>query len=282
MEGPLLFNTDQPVLFFAHACYTAGMKAFFCVLALGWLVFPLFGCVRTQPALAQPSSLDGARKIVIVLTSHDRKGDAPSGYFLSEATHPHKVFTEAGYAVDFISPKGGKAPVDGFDLEDAINARFWNNALTRSAVENTRRPSEVRAGEYAALFFAGGHAAMWDLPDNPEIAALTQAIYEAGGVVGAVCHGPAGLLNVKLGDGRYLVSGKDVSAFTNDEEKAVKLDKVVPFFLADRLQERGARHLGAPNFEAQVVVSERLVTGQNPASAMGVAEEMVKLLSNRP
>jgi len=240
-----------------------------------WVVL-LTGCVRMTHS---PPSPLGMRRVLIVLTSHDRKGNEPSGFFLSEATHPYKVFTEAGYAVEFVSPKGGKAPVDGFDLSDEVNARFWNDAKNRSAVENTLRPSQVRARDYNALFFAGGHAAMWDLPDNREIAHLTQAIYEAGGVVGAVCHGPAGLLNVKLSDGSYLVAGKEVSAFTNDEEKAVNLDRVVPFFLADQLVERGARHRGAPNFEPQVIVSERLVTGQNPASATGVAREMVKLLS---
>lgn len=223
-----------------------------------------------------------ASKILIVLTSHDRKGDAPSGYYLSEVTHPYAVFTKAGFTADFVSPKGGKAPVDGFDLSDPVNAAFWNDPRTRSAVENTRRPADVRAEDYVAIFYAGGHAAMWDLPDDAALAALAARIYEHGGVVGAVCHGPAGLVNVLSSDGRYLVAGKDVAAFTNDEERAVKLDGVVPFFLADRLTERGARHLGAPNFQAKVVVSERLVTGQNPASATGVAEAMVELLRAAP
>ena len=219
-----------------------------------------------------------SKKILIVLTSHDKKGDQPSGYYLSEATHPHKVFREAGYDVDFVSPKGGKAPVDGFDLKDPINAAFWNDPKTRAAVEHTLRPSDVRAQDYAAIFYAGGHAAMWDLPDEGALAVIAANIYEAGGVVGAVCHGPAGLVNVQLSNGQYLVAGKDVSAFTNDEERAVKLDGVVPFSLADRLTERGARHHAAPNFQSKVVVSARLVTGQNPASATGVAEAMVTVL----
>jgi putative intracellular protease/amidase len=119
---------------------------------------------------------------------------------------------------------------------------------------------------------------MWDLPDHPELTAMTGRIYDRGGIVAAVCHGPAGLVNVKLGNGSYLVAGKDVAGFTNDEECAVGLDRVVPFLLADRLIERGARHHAAPNFQPKVVVSERLVTGQNPASATGVAEAMLTLL----
>lgn len=221
------------------------------------------------------------KKILIVLTSHDRKGNQPSGYYLSEVSHPHKVFTESGYTVDFTSPKGGKAPVDGFDLSDPVNAAFWNDAKARHGVEHTQLPASIRPEDYDAIFYAGGHAAMWDLADNTELAALAARIYEQNGVVGAVCHGPAGLVNVKLSNGKYLVAGKDVSAFTNDEERAVKLDGVIPFSLSDKLNERGARHHGVPNFQPKVVVSERLVTGQNPASATGVAQAMVQVLHAR-
>jgi len=223
-------------------------------------------------------------RILFVLTSHDRKGPAgsadaaPSGFYLSEVTHPHRVLADAGHAVDFVSPKGGKTHVDGLDLDDPINAAFWNDATLRSATENTMAPTQVDPDAYAAIFYAGGHATMWDFPDNAELAAIAAFIYERGGVVAAVCHGPAGLVNLKLSDGGYLVAGKDVSAFTNEEERAVGLYDTVPFLLADALQKRGARHVPAPNFQAQVVVSERLVTGQNPASAKGVAEAMLPLL----
>jgi len=219
-----------------------------------------------------------SHKILFVVTSHDKKGREPSGFYLSEVTHPHKVLADAGYTIEFVSPKGGKAPIDGFDLDDRLNAAFWSNPQLRAAVEHTKSPSEVSAADYAAIFFAGGHATMWDLPDNQELAAITAQIYEAGGVVGAVCHGPSGLVNVKLSDGRYLVAGHEVAAFTNDEERAVELYDVVPFLLADRLEARGAKHSPAPNFQAHVVVSGRLITGQNPASASGVGEAMLTAL----
>lgn len=224
-----------------------------------------------------------AKKILFVLTSHDRKGDKPSGFFLAEATHPHHVLAEAGYAIDFVSPRGGKAPQDpdGFDLKDKINAAFWNDPTLRAAIEDTKRPADVDADDYAAMFFAGGHGTMWDLPDDAGLAALAARVYERGGVVGAVCHGPAGLVNVKLSDGSYLVAGKDVAAFTNAEERAVKLEHVVPFSLADRLVERGARHHPGPDWKSKVVVSDRLVTGQNPASATAVGEAMLKVLRSQ-
>lgn len=119
---------------------------------------------------------------------------------------------------------------------------------------------------------------MWDLPDNVDFPRAARAIYERGGTVAAVCHGPAGLVNITLSDGRYLVAGKRVSAFTNEEERQVKLTEVVPFLLADKLSERGARHESAAPWQEHVVVSERLVTGQNPASAAGVARAVVELV----
>ncbi len=223
-------------------------------------------------------------RILFVLTSHDRKGPpgaanaAPSGFYLPEVTHPHKVLREAGCRIDFVSPKGGRTHVDGFDLSDPVSAAFWNDTALRGATENTLPAAKIDPDDYAAIFYAGGHATMWDFPDNSELAAIAARIYERGGVVAAVCHGPAGLVNVRLSDGDYLVAGKDVAAFTNDEERAVGLYDTVPFLLADALTARGARHVSAPNFQARVVVSERLVTGQNPASARGVAEAMCPLL----
>jgi putative intracellular protease/amidase len=223
-----------------------------------------------------------SKKVLFVLTSHDRKGNKPSGYFLSEATHPHRVLVDAGYEVDFVSPKGGAAPVDpdSLDLDDGVNARFWNDPALRNAVEHTKLPTDVNGDDYAAIFFAGGHGAMWDLPDNSALAALTANIYEHGGIVGAVCHGPAALVNVKRSDGEYLIKDMFVAAFTNAEEHEVGLDRVVPFMLADRLVEHGAHHDAAPNWQIKVCVSWRLVTGQNPASATRVGDAMLTMLQN--
>lgn len=223
-----------------------------------------------------------SNKVLFVLTSHDHKGNKPSGFFLSEVSHPYAVLTQAGYAIDFVSPKGGKAPVDpdSLDLQDGANASFWNDPKLRGLTENTKRPADVRAEDYAAIYFAGGHAAMWDLPDDPALAALTAAIYERGGIVGAVCHGPAGLVNVKLSNGDYLIKDMFVAAFTNDEEREVGLDRVVPFKLADRLKERGAHHEAGPNWHINVCTSGRLVTGQNPASATRVGDAIRTMLDN--
>lgn len=236
----------------------------------------------TPTQAAEPSATSAKKtKVLFVLTSHDRKGDTgePTGYYLGEATHPYHELTEAGYAVDFVSPKGGKAPVDGFDLTDATNQRYWNDPAFRRGVENTLKPADINPSDYAAIFYAGGHGAMWDLAQDKTLPRIAAAIYEKGGIVAAVCHGPAGLVPIRLANGEPLVKGKDVAAFTNSEETAVKLDKIVPFLLADALIAQGAKHHPAPDWQPKVIVSERLVTGQNPASATGVGKEIVRLLN---
>jgi putative intracellular protease/amidase len=220
------------------------------------------------------------KKALFVLTSHDTLGNTgkETGFYLSEVTHPYVAFEQAGIVVDFISPKGGKAPMTGLDLTDPINQAFLDDPQKVAKVENTLTPAEIDPKNYAAIFYAGGHGTMWDFPHQTAIDRIAAAIYEQGGVVGAVCHGPAGLVNIKLSDGNYLVAGKTIAAFTNDEEVAVELNDVIPFFLAEKLVERGAKHTKAANFQPNVEVSDRLVTGQNPASAKGVGEQMVALM----
>lgn len=221
------------------------------------------------------------KPVLFVLTSHGSKGDGgqPTGFYLGEVTHPLAVLEAAGISVEFASIKGGEPPVDGLDLEDKINSQYWNDDAFRAAIRTTVRLDDVDPSRYAAVFFAGGHGAMWDLPQSGAVDRVTRSIFEAGGVVAAVCHGPAALVNVELSDGRYLVAGRDVSAFTDSEERAVGLDKTVPFLLASTLVERGARHHPAPDWTSKVVVDGRLITGQNPQSAAGVGEALRDVLA---
>ncbi|RWX03897.1 type 1 glutamine amidotransferase domain-containing protein [Flavobacterium cerinum] len=220
------------------------------------------------------------KKILFVVTSHDKKGSTgePTGFYLGEAAHPWEVLHDAGYVIDFVSPKGGKAPVDGFDLTDPVNKKFWENAEYHKKIENTLKPSEVKAGDYAAIYYAGGHGAMWDFADNTALQQIAATIYEKGGIVGAVCHGPAGLVNIKLSNGKYLVDGKKINAFTNEEEEAVGLTKVVPFLLEDGLIKHGAKFEKSGLWQVHVTVDNRVVTGQNPQSAKGVGEAILAQL----
>lgn len=223
-------------------------------------------------------------KILFVVTSHGELGNTgkTTGYFLSEVTHPYDVITNQGFEVDIMSPLGGKAPYDemGFDMKDSINLLLWNDENFRSKIENTLKPSEVNADDYVAIYFAGGHGTMWDFPDNKAIANITTKIYENNGYVAAVCHGPAALINIKLSDGSYLVDGKKINAFTNAEETAIQLDTVVPFALETKLIERGAIFEKSGLWEVHVANDQRIITGQNPASATKVGTALISELAD--
>jgi putative intracellular protease/amidase/ketosteroid isomerase-like protein len=222
------------------------------------------------------------KRILIVLTSHAQLGRTgrATGFYVSEAAHPWKVFADAGYAVDLVSVAGGAPPRDGEDRTDPVQRAFLDDPWIGAQLSATATPADVDAADYAALLLAGGHGTMWDFPASEPLAELVAAVYEQGGVVGAVCHGPAGLVDVVLSDGSHLVAGRSVAAFTDDEERAVGLTDVVPFALQTALEQAGARHSAAPDFQPWVVRDGRLVTGQNPASATGVAVEMVAALAS--
>lgn len=217
------------------------------------------------------------KKILFVVTNHDKMGNTgnPTGYYLSEVSHPWKVLVDAGYEIDFVSPKGGKAPVDGFDLEDPVNKLFWEDKTYQDKINNTMKPSEVDTSMYSTIFYAGGYGVMWDFPDNIELANLACKIYEAGGIVAAVCHGPCALLNIKLSNGKYLIEGKKINSFTDDEERAVKLENVMPFLLETKIRERGAIFESSDLWNEHVTVDQRIVTGQNPYSAKAVGEAIL-------
>jgi putative intracellular protease/amidase len=241
-----------------------------------------FSCMRQQDQgeVDKLSSANNPPRVLFVLTSHSDLGDTgeETGFYLSEASHPWKELTSNGIHVDFISIKGGMPPVDGFKLEDPVNREFWENEEVQAALQNTGTPDAIDPSRYDAIHFVGGHGTMWDFPDNEPIAALASQIYENGGVVSAVCHGPAALVNIRLSDGSYLIDGKNLTGFTNGEETAAGLTDVVPFLLEDALVGRGAEFVAAANWQENVQLSGRLVTGQNPASASALGKELVRLL----
>lgn len=246
---------------------------------LALLVLTLFtiGFIQAQTK----KSKNMKKKILFVVTSHDKKGDTgeSTGYYLGEVSHPWEVLHNAGYEIDFVSPKGGTPPVDGFDLKDPVNKEFWENTEYKNKIDNSMKPSQVNPNDYSTIFYAGGHGAMWDLADNTELASIASKIYENGGIVAGVCHGPAGLVNIKLNNGKYLVDGKKINAFTNEEESEVKLTNVVPFLLEDKLKERGAKFEKSGLWQNHVVSDQRVITGQNPQSAKSVGETILKELN---
>ena len=225
-------------------------------------------------------------RALFVLTNHDRIGPAgdaqaePTGFHLFEAAAPWVTLTEAGIRVDIVTPKGGRAPIDPTSQEggDAENERFLDNPGVARSIEDSRALGDVRLDDYDALYFPGGYGAMWDLPGNPMIADTVRSFIESDRIVAAVCHGPAALVDVRLSNGDWLVDGREIACFTDDEERAMQKDDAMPFLLGSRLQERGAALKMAANFEPSVAVADKLVTGQNPASAKAVGDAMLDLL----
>ena len=225
-------------------------------------------------------------RILAVVSSTERGGPAMkrAGYELTELARAYYVFQTNGYDVDIASPLGGKPP-ERIDLDDMGEAdyAFLNDSAAQTKVINSIPLSRVDASRYAAVYFVGGKGAMYDLPDNPDVARIVSNI-AARGVVGAVCHGPAALLGLKLADGTSLVAGRRMTGFTNEEELFLMKDARTRFgfLLEERAVAQGARFVAGPKYLAHTVVDGRLITGQNAWSTWSVAEAMIAALGHQP
>ncbi|CAM4169385.1 type 1 glutamine amidotransferase domain-containing protein [Corallococcus exiguus] len=225
-----------------------------------------------------------AVKVLLIVTSHSQFGNTgeKTGFWLEELAAPYEQFTKAGAQVDIASPLGGKAPVDPrSEKEQTEDTRaFLADAEATKKLANTKVLAQVK-DTYDAYFVVGGHGVMWDLAQHVPTHQLLSAGYARGAVVAAVCHGPAALVGVKGPDGKPLVAGKRVAAFSNAEEQAAKFDAIVPFPLETRMRELGARYESGPLWKSFTVRDGRLVTGQNPASSAATAQEVLKVLAEK-
>lgn len=217
------------------------------------------------------------KPVLFVVTSAAIKGETglATGFNLSEVTHPLEKLHDAGITVEFASIRGGVAPLDGLeDMNDPANAHYWADDAFRQGIANTKKIDDINPADYSAIFFAGGHGTMWDFPDSSASHKAIREIFESGGIVSAVCHGPAVLVNATLSDGSYLVAGKKVAAFTDEEEEIVQSTKIVPFLLESTLIKRGAKPQHAAAWSPNVAIDGRLITGQNPQSGAILGEAL--------
>ncbi len=226
-------------------------------------------------------------KVLAIVTSVRNLADTgrPTGYELTELARAYWVFQVNGFEVDIGSIEGGE-PYALLDDEDmaSFDYAFLNDVTAQQKMKNTLKLSEVDPNEYAAIYFVGGKGAMFDFPENPAIANLVAHFVEQRKVIAAVCHGPAALVNAKTIDGEWFVANKKVSAFTNSEELLLipNAEKIFPFLLQSKLEERGANFISGSDYLEQVSVDTGLVTGQNPWSVWRLAEETVKQLGYEP
>jgi len=266
-------------------------------LILGAVIAVTFSYAVPNHAIITAAAQNlSAKKVLVVTTSHNVLGKSgyPTGVWLPEMTHPFSALQNAGFDITVASVKGGNVPIDPYSIpsnpqgtnrDDPITEKFLHTPADVAIINHTVPISSINPKEYSAVVFPGGNGATYDFPWDKNVNRIAAAIYEQGGVVAAVCHGPAALLNATLSNGQYLIKGMKVTGFSNEEEAITEIligkKHVVPFFLENELPKHGAVYEKVYVHEPLVVVSGngRLITGQNPESATNVGEKVVEILN---
>lgn len=235
-----------------------------------------------------PAAAPGGRQILVIVTNHSSypSRSDKTGLWLTELTHFTDIVEAAGYSTVFASPQGGKTPLDERSLAwlymDESARQHMKSPAFRLRLANTLPIADIDPSRFSAIYFTGGHGVMWDFPVNPDLQRAAESIYAQGGIVSAVCHGVAGLVDLKDDQGHALIKGKTLTGFSDREELLSGMKSQVPFFLEDRLVGQGARYQKAwMPFTSYVVTDGRLITGQNPQSAKAVAKALVAALASR-
>ncbi len=224
------------------------------------------------------------KNILFVLTSNDEMGNSgkKTGFWVEEFAAPYYKLTDAGYNVTLASPKGGQPPIDpNSATEDAATEatkRFDKDNETQEILANTKKLEEVDQKNFDAVFYPGGHGLLWDLVESKTSKKLIESFLENNKPISFVCHAPAILKNIEDTDGNALVKGRNVTGFTNGEEKAVQLTDVVPFLIEDMMKEKGANYSKIGDWQPYALEDGLLITGQNPASSSKVADLLMKRL----
>lgn len=241
----------------------------------------------SQISVAHPQNIEASvqPKVLVVMTNHSEypSRDDSTGLWLTELTHFYEVFHAAGVAMDFVSPKGGKVPLDERSLgwlysDDNAKALLESSEFTFK-LDNTLAAADVNADGYDVIFYTGGHGTMWDFRGNADLKRLAEGIYQNGGIISSVCHGAAGLLDLQNSDGTSLIADKEVTGFSNFEELLSGVKSQVPFYLQSEMEADGANYTKAlVPFTSYVVTDGRLVTGQNPNSSKEVAVAVLAAL----
>ena len=237
-------------------------------------------------ATAQKLNKKQMKKVLFVLTSHDKLGDTgeKTGFWTEEFAAPYYALIDQGYAVEIASPLGGQPPIDPKSNDPSAatedTKRFDTDVALQEKLKHTHKITEVNQKDFDAVFYPGGHGPMWDLAIDQNSIALIESFYNHKKPVSFVCHAPAALKNVKI-DGFYLVKDKKVTGFSNTEEEGVGLTKVVPFLLEDALKANGGKYSKGADWAPYAVEDGLLITGQNPASSKLVAEKLMAQLKNK-
>ncbi|MCB9792188.1 MAG: type 1 glutamine amidotransferase domain-containing protein [Alphaproteobacteria bacterium] len=218
-----------------------------------------------------------SKNVLVILSSHGELGGKPNGTYMPELTHALHALEAAGLSWTLATPAGGEAPGYGHEA-DALTKQMLSEGPLAEAIHQTQRLSEVHAAGFDAVFYPGGYGLLFDLVEDADSHRLATEVYERGGAVAAVCHGPAALSRVTLSDGARLIDGREVTGFTREEEVAMSTLELIPFLLEHAMIEAGATYRKRKAWQTLVVRDGRLITGQNPGSAAGVGEALAEVL----
>ena len=249
------------------------------LLKMKWLLAVLLSTIAINSMAAE------TKKVLMVVSGYGQKqGEEKPGYEFDEFAKAYLVFKHNGVDVDVASPLGGTVEADNYDPNKPYNAQVLADSVAMQKLENTLSVGALEASDYNGIFVVGGKGAMFDLPKDEKLQAMIANIYEEQGVVAAVCHGPAALVDVKLNNGEYLIAGKTVNGFTNKEEQLFgkKWVKTFDFMLEDKLIARGGAFQSSDIMLSHVAKDGRLITGQNPSSTIAVATALVNDLGITP
>jgi len=223
----------------------------------------------------------------MVLTSHGDLGNTgeKTGFWIEEFAAPYYVLADAGAEVTIASPKGGQPPADpkseSADTQTLATKRFYGDYDLIDKVAHSLKLNEINEADYDAVFYPGGHGPLWDLAVDGISVALIEDFFKHNKPLAFVCHAPAALLKAKAPGGEPLVKGKEVTGFSDSEEEAVKLTKVVPFLLEDELKKLGAHYSKGDNWSSYIKEDGLLITGQNPASSEAVAKLLLTVMNDK-
>ena len=240
--------------------------------------------IISKTATSEASNKTGKRILFIVSNAHFYgSSDLATGNSFSELVNAYDTFTQEGYTVDFVSPKGGSIPLAYINTSDSLQKEYLYNPDFMFALNHTQTPKETNAKDYQAVHYIGGGSAMFGVPQSTEIQNLVMEMYEKhGGVISSVCHGTAGIVNLKTEDGKFLVDGKTISGYPDGyENKDAAYFKEFPFLIQKTIEERGGVFKFSPRNNAHVEVQGNVITGQNHLSSKPVALEVIKVLRNK-
>ncbi|MEO9953684.1 type 1 glutamine amidotransferase domain-containing protein [Nonlabens sp.] len=257
-------------------------------IATAFVLFATLGCSEKKENKAETAEIESnsiikkenKMKILFVLTSHDKLGDTgkKTGFWVEEFAGPYYTLKDKGVEITLATPNGGQAPIDPSsaapDAATEFTERFDKDEEAQKLINTTHKLTDVNAADYDAVFYPGGHGPLWDLANDATSIKLIETFNSQDKPVGFVCHAPAALKSVKGTDGNPLVKGKKVTGFTNSEEDAVQLTDVVPFLVEDMLQENGGIYSKGDDWSEYALQDGNLITGQNPASSVLVAEKL--------